>query len=360
MTPPLMLSLGTTMPITQIVLPQQSSSFLICAQLHQVPARRPFQVPAVLRYELENRRNDMKKESQVTKHMNAGSNEAPPPPAGGAGETPPPGGNKGGSSGGSGNGDGNSGKKGGKSVHNFYDDPTFFESYNGMRNATHSANDHIEKPYLRKIMPDMTGKRVLDLGCGAGSNILNFMTSAASIDAVDISEKMLALLKKAAKERGLKNINIIRSSIEDFEFKADNYDVVVSTLAFHYVENLGPVFAAIAKSLIKGGVFIFNVEHPVYTATRNQGWETKPSGEYAHWRLDNYFEQGSRRVVWHGIEVERYHRTVEDYFSLLVDNGFQVARVLEPQPDQQARQLDPELNRHHRRPPFLMFLAYKR
>jgi len=242
---------------------------------------------------------------------------------------------------------------------NFYDDETFFTSYTTMRKETSSANDFIERPYLEKVLPDLAGKRVLELGCGMGSYVLEFMADAAHVDAVDISEKMLTALTAEVQRRSLENVDVIRSSIEDFDFKQGNYDVVISTLAFHYVADLDAVFKAIARSLKRGGTFVFNVEHPVYTSAHDAGWETADDESYAHWRLDNYFETGMRKMFWHGIEIEKYHRTTEDYFELLVKNGFAVTRLLEPKPSEEARRLDPELDRHHRRPPFLMFSAVK-
>jgi SAM-dependent methyltransferase len=258
-------------------------------------------------------------------------------------------------------GDGRQAPRGGtvRSPRNYYDNPDFYNGYVGMRHETPSANDHIERPYLEKVLPDVSGKRVLDLGCGTGEYVVNYLLKAAAVDAVDLSTNMLSHLQARIKELGLQHVRAIHASIEAFDFPVDHYDLVLSMLAFHYIKDLAPVFGAVARSLQTGGTFIFNVEHPIYTAAKLQGWAAEGDTGDAHWRMDDYFERGLRRALWFDVEIERYHRTVEDYFDLLIDNGFQVTRMLEPEPGEEARRLDPELDRHHRRPPFLMFVARK-
>ena len=49
---------------------------------------------------------------------------------------------------------------------NIYDNETFFEGYKKIRDNEANANNLFEIPALFSMMPDLTGKRVLDLGCG--------------------------------------------------------------------------------------------------------------------------------------------------------------------------------------------------
>lgn len=49
---------------------------------------------------------------------------------------------------------------------NIYDNPKFFESYHKLRSSKITYNDFVEQPALKALLPDLTGKRVLDLGCG--------------------------------------------------------------------------------------------------------------------------------------------------------------------------------------------------
>ncbi len=240
-----------------------------------------------------------------------------------------------------------------------YDDEVLHKNYAKMRADARNANDLIEQPFVAKLLPNFEGKRVLDLGCGMGKYIIDYMSEADLVDAVEPSEKMLGNLKKALRAKKYSHVNVSRCAIEDYVFKHNYYDVVLSTLVFHYIKDLKPVFKNIYASLRPNGLFIFSVEHPILTAARNIGWEMNEKGEYAHWRLDDYFDTGVRRSLWFGAEVEKYHRTVEDYYRMLVHSKFHITAILEPKPNSDARKLSAEIDSHHRRPIFLMFSAMK-
>ena len=76
---------------------------------------------------------------------------------------------------------------------NIYDNEAFFEGYMKLRNNPSAANDIVEKPALFSLCPDLTDKKVLDLGCGYGENCREFSKSGASkVVGIDISEKMLS------------------------------------------------------------------------------------------------------------------------------------------------------------------------
>ncbi len=242
---------------------------------------------------------------------------------------------------------------------NFYDKENFFNNYKQIRDDANNANDKIEMPYFQKLLPSVKDKVVLDLGCGMGSYVLQMASGARQIDAVDISKKMLHVLRDELEQRNIRNVNVIHGPLEKYKFKDNYYDLVISTLAFHYVSDLKTLFESINNCLKKDGMFIFSVEHPVLTATKDIGWEVDKSGDYVYWRLDNYFETGGRSYEWLGSMVTKYHRTFEDYYHLLVDNDFKILDLKEPKPKSEERALDKELDGHYRRPIILMFSARK-
>jgi len=242
----------------------------------------------------------------------------------------------------------------------FYDNDTFFENYKQLRESIYNANDKVERPHFQKLLPSIKDKIVLDLGCGMGDYVLQMALNAKLIDAVDSSGKMLEVLNDRLKKKSVTNVRVIKSSIEDFNFKKKYYDLVISTLALHYISDLNKLFGAINTSLKEKGLFIFSVEHPTLTSTRNIGWEKDSSGNYKHWRLDNYFEPGERVYEWLGTSVTKYHRTFEDYYHLLISNGFEIQDIREPKPSLEDISLDKELEGHYRRPIILMFSVRKK
>lgn len=116
---------------------------------------------------------------------------------------------------------------------NIYDNPTFFEQYSKMNRSVEGLKGAGEWHEFQKMMPDFHGKRVLDLGCGFGWHCLYAVENGAvSVAGVDISEKMLT---EARKKTDSPKINYVQQALEDIDFEADSFDVVLSSLALHYV-----------------------------------------------------------------------------------------------------------------------------
>ena len=80
---------------------------------------------------------------------------------------------------------------------NIFDDPVFFEGYKALRETDDNLNVLLEQPAMHRLLPDIKGKRVLDIGCGAGGNCLDFVNRGAeSVTGIDLSEKMLELARE--------------------------------------------------------------------------------------------------------------------------------------------------------------------
>ncbi len=73
-----------------------------------------------------------------------------------------------------------------------YDTPIFFERYQQLRQNPISMNEVVEKPTMFSLLPDLTGKKVLDLGCGTGVHLAHYLTlGAEKVVGLDLSELML-------------------------------------------------------------------------------------------------------------------------------------------------------------------------
>ncbi len=240
---------------------------------------------------------------------------------------------------------------------NKYDDPRFFEKYSRMERSQKGLDGAGEWETLRAMLPDFKGKSVLDLGCGYGWHCMYAAKhGAASVTGIDISQKMLDVAKD--KSRGL-SIDYRQCAIEDVDFPDASFDIVISSLVFHYLEDFSPLVRKVFRMLRPGGFFVFSVEHPVFTAYGSQDWFYDQQGNILHFPVDNYFYEGQRQAVFLGEPVVKYHRTLTTYIRDLLHAGFIIRDLAEPMPP--ARFLDtvPGMRDELRRPMMLLIRAEK-
>src|SRR5258705_8374457 len=112
---------------------------------------------------------------------------------------------------------------------NIYDDPGFFAGYSTLERFGAGWERAAEHDDLLALLPDVEGRRVLDLGCGAGQLAHHLATAgAAEVGGVDVSERMLAL---ARAEWAHPRVTYDRAAIEDVAVPPAPLDLILSSLA---------------------------------------------------------------------------------------------------------------------------------
>ncbi|MDR0136762.1 class I SAM-dependent methyltransferase [Metabacillus idriensis] len=241
---------------------------------------------------------------------------------------------------------------------NIYDDETFFEYYQSHRKTGVTYNDFVEQPAIKAALPDLHGKSILDLGCGTGDFAKYCVDhGASSVMGVDLSEKML---KQAIFENSHKTIEYFCSSIEGFEAEVDSFDVIISSLVFHYIEDFTELIKKIGRWLKPGGKLVFSVEHPVVTARLEMNnWVIDEDKNKLHWAFDNYQEEGMREQEWVIKGVVKYHRTLSTIVNTVIKEGLVLEELREPQSVPIGLERLPKLVNEKRRPSFLIVKAGK-
>jgi SAM-dependent methyltransferase len=225
-----------------------------------------------------------------------------------------------------------------------YDDPVFLNGYRQLRRDCLGLNDELEIPAMAAVLPPLEGLRVVDLGCGEGGLAVRIATAgAAEVLGVDASERMLA----AAARHPL--VRYVRADLDGFDLSPGSADLVVSSLALHYVEDYAGLVARVARWLTPGGSFVFTVEHPVMTAPLTAGEGV----------VDDYADEGLRQRTWFVDGVIKYHRTLGTLTGVLRQHGFRLDVVDEPLPTAEQVERAPHLAVHRRRPPLLLMSAVR-
>lgn len=215
---------------------------------------------------------------------------------------------------------------------NLYDDAAFFAGYSRLARFGDGWSAAFEHTAFMSLLPSPAGSRVLDLGCGAGQLVAHLATEGARLAVgVDLSRRMLALARERA---GGMPVSFVRAAIEGVAFAPASFDLVVSSLAVHYVADWEGLCARVAARREPGGVFVYSTEHPVYLSRATaEGWLPAAAGIPNAWALSRYGEEGERTERWIVDGVRKYHRMVSTQLNALIGAGFVVERVLEPMPD---------------------------
>ena len=100
------------------------------------------------------------------------------------------------------------------------------------------------------------GERVLDLGCGAGTDSLiaaQMVGSEGSVAGIDMTAEMLEKARAAAVELGVENVEFVEGEVERLPFADLSFDVVISNGVIDLVPDKDAVFSEIHRVLRPGG-----------------------------------------------------------------------------------------------------------
>lgn len=211
---------------------------------------------------------------------------------------------------------------------NPYDNPDFFEKYSQTIRSKYGLDATPDWEHFRKILPNLKDKRVLDLGCGYGWHCLYAAENGASkVLGLDLSVKMLEV---AETKKNSPVITYSNQNMAEVDFPEDSFDLVISSLAIHYLEDFDNIVARIKKLLVNKGDFVFSVENPIFTAYGTGQKYFNEEGEMLDWPIDNYHNEGLRNTNFLNADIVKYHKTMSTYINTLIRHGFKINEIVEP------------------------------
>lgn len=108
-----------------------------------------------------------------------------------------------------------------------------------------------EKDELKRLIGDVKGKKVLDVGCGTGRLIGYLQNEGAEVTGVDLSEKMVEKVQKK-----FSFIDVKQADIRELPFENDSFDVVIAAFVIVHLKDLQEAFDEVCRVLKPGGHFI--------------------------------------------------------------------------------------------------------
>ena len=113
--------------------------------------------------------------------------------------------------------------------------------------------------FIKKSLPNLKNKKVLDIGCGNGKDILLLESlNASEVCGIDTSEFMI----KEAKKIVSKPNNLFVGNIEETSFEENFFDVAIGRFSFHYLKNFDKAYQELSRILKRNGLLILVVHHP--------------------------------------------------------------------------------------------------
>jgi ubiquinone/menaquinone biosynthesis C-methylase UbiE len=217
------------------------------------------------------------------------------------------------------------------------EEPIAQDAYNQLAEAyaarieTKPHNAYYERPATLSLLPDVSGWRVLDAGCGPGVYAAILVSMGADVVALDANPKMVALARSRLGEQA----QVIQASLDaPLDFLDDeSFDCVVAPLVMDYIRDWRAAFGEFQRVLMPGGVLVFSMEHPMMKY-------------FDHQAESNYFHIDRVTCTWRGfgspVLVPSYRRSLGDVFNPLIAAGFTLERVLEPLPTEAFKNSDPQ------------------
>jgi SAM-dependent methyltransferase len=196
-----------------------------------------------------------------------------------------------------------------------------------------------EAPGLRALLPDVRGRRVLDAGCGGGRTSAWLVEQGADVVGIDVSAELLRI----ARER-LPSASFLAADLaEPLPFEDGSFDVVVSSLAMHYLRDWTPTLGELRRI---ADMVVLSTHHPAMDA------ELAESGDYFAVELlvDRWVVGGREH------EVQFWHRPLSRMFREIAEAGFRVDELSEPQPLPEMRERFPEAWERLTKNPHFLFL----
>jgi len=196
------------------------------------------------------------------------------------------------------------------------------------------------------------------LGCGVGGHCLEFVNGGAKkVVGIDISKKMLEV---AEKENHHSKITYLNLPMENLSQISEKFDLVVSSLAIHYVKDFEKLVCDVFNLLNENGLFLFSQEHPLNTCfSEGSRWTKDEKGNKLFANISNYSTEGVRESVWFIDGVKKYHRTFSSIINTLVLAGFSIEKVIEPVPTEELLLEFPDYRDLFHKPDFLLVRGRK-
>ncbi|MED4018853.1 class I SAM-dependent methyltransferase [Sutcliffiella cohnii] len=173
-----------------------------------------------------------------------------------------------------------------------------------------------------KLLGDINGKTVLDIGCGSGHSLLYMAEQGANeLWGLDLTTKQIETAREVLKDVKGK-VTLKESPMEENPgIPFNHFDIAYSIYALGWTTDLKETLSHIHSYLKPGGVFVFSWEHPLHD---------RISYEDSSFLFNKSYnvEGPEYNEAWHQ-DVVIFHRKLTTYINTLIETGFKIEKVMD-------------------------------
>jgi ubiquinone/menaquinone biosynthesis C-methylase UbiE len=244
-----------------------------------------------------------------------------------------------------------------------------------VREGKNYYSEYLNGPALKRMMGDVKGKRVLDIGCGEGYFSRFFATVGAKVTGVDISGSLVNEAVEEEKRHPLGVEYFVADAANLNMLESDSFDLAFCYMALMDIQNYEGAISEASRVLKTGGRFVALIEHPCFEVSRALngkmvcGWKKSVGKdgleEYMYYWISDYFTRHSYTSEWKhnrltsSFVTTGFHRTLSDYVDAMTKGGLVITKFDEPQPLEQGVRLHSPMKKHYRIPHSIAIEAVK-
>ncbi len=220
------------------------------------------------------------------------------------------------------------------------------EKWNGGAQNFHEAKETkkfdltfeeaAELPVFKRLIDEVAGRTVVDLGCGDGFVAVQLISAGAIVTAVDGSEVQLEKAREKHPDLPTQLVDLN----EPLPFADQSFDIAISRFVLMYVENLSGLGKEVARVLKPGGKFVFTVVHPMYPYLQKM---LRANSRYSG--LTTYGEDVKGEIEMAGKMFPFYFRPTRSYLQPFIEAGLQLQNYQEITPTEEFLGENPQFER---------------
>lgn len=159
-----------------------------------------------------------------------------------------------------------------------------------------------EYPFIEKWCNTLNIGKGIDLGTGSGNNLQCFLSKGHHINAIDISEKMIALCKKKYPNNPLLDCTVM--DIHQLPTFEREYDWILSNRVFAHIKDIGLIIKILSRIIKFGGQCFISDLHPLH-----------------NYQYTNYTIENGEEVC-----IETYKHSINSIEALFAENNFDIIK----------------------------------